>query len=252
MVESEAAEGKPVARYLEIELWLREQTRTGTPGAVLPSEAELAAQFGVSRMTARQAVQNLAQEGLVERRRGSGTYIAEKPHHRREGILASFTEDMRLRGMTASSTLLDASLRSASVAEIEALDLADDAKVVSIQRIRRGDGVPQSIERAVLPTSCAAVLAADLEHGSLHAALHAAGHTPMIAQSWISARMPTPGEARHLSLPGQREPLLVERRIIRDQDNLPVEFTESAYVASRYVIDATFRITDPPVRPAGR
>lgn len=242
------AETKPAARYLEIEWWLRERTRTGAPGALLPSEAELAAQFGVSRMTARQAVQNLAQEGLVERRRGSGTYIAERPFHRHEGVLLSFTEDMRTRGMAATSILLDASLRAASAAEIEALDLAQDDRVVSIQRIRLADDTPLSIERAVLPTSCAAVLASDLERGSLHAALHAAGRTPTIAQSWITARMPTAEESKQLHLTSQREPLLVERRIIRDQDDLPIEHTESAYVASRYVIDVTFRMSDSPRR----
>ncbi len=144
---------------------------------------------------------------------------------------------MRLPGTVASSTLVDALLRLASAAEIEALDLAQDARVVSIQRIRLADDVPQSFERAVLPTSCAAVLAPDVEHGSLHAALQSAGQTPVVAPAWISARMSAPQEARRPALSGQREPLLVERRIIRDQDYLPVEFTESAYVASRYVID---------------
>lgn len=241
-----AAKGKPLARYLEIELWLRERTRTGTPGELLPSESELAAQFGVSRMTARQAVQNLAQEGLVERRRGSGTYIAERPFHRHEGLLLSFTEDMRRRGMTARSILIEASLRPATAAEIEALGLAGEERVVSIHRIRLADDTPLAIERAVLPTSCAGVLAADLERGSLHEALAGMGRTPTVAQSWITARMPTAEEAKRLGLAGQREPLLVERRIIRDQDDVPIEHTESAYIASRYVIDVTFRMSDAP------
>jgi GntR family transcriptional regulator len=238
-------EDKPVARYLEIELWLRERTRTIPPGTLLPSEKELAAQFGVSRMTARQAVQNLAREGLVERRRGSGTYSAQRPYHRHEGILLSFSEDVRGRGMVASSVLLDASLRPASMAESEALGLDPGVRVVSIHRIRLADGSPQSVERAVLPTNCAAVLAADLEHGSLHAALHDIGRTPTIAQSWLTARMPTADEARHLSISATREPLLVERRVIRDQHDEPFEFTESAYVASRFAVDVTFRMSGP-------
>jgi GntR family transcriptional regulator len=235
-------EERPTARYLEIEWWLRDRTRSGTPGDLLPSESELAAQFGVSRMTARQAVQNLAQEGLVERRRGSGTYIAERPFHRHEGVLLSFTEDMRRRGMRAGSQVLEASVRHATAAEIEALRIADDPRVVSIQRIRLADDLPLSIERAALPISCAAVLSANLESGSLHEAMAAIGRTPTIAQSWITARMPSPEERRWLQITGQREPLLIERRIMRDAADVPIEHTESAYLASRYVIDVTFQV----------
>ncbi len=230
-------------RYLEIEWWLRERTRNSLPGSLLPSEAELAAQFHVSRMTARQAVQNLAKEGLVNRRRGSGTYVAEHPLHRNGGVLFSFTEDMRRRGLAARSVLLDASLRPAVAAEAEALRLAEDQRVVSIERIRFADDKPLAIERVVLLTSCAAVLSADLETGSLHEALAAIGHVPTIAQAWITARMPSLEEKELLGLTSDNEPLLVERRIIRDQDDVPVELTESAYTASRYVIDATFQMS---------
>ena len=233
------------ARYLEIESWLRERTRDGLPGSLLPSESELASQFQVSRMTARQAVQNLAKEGLVVRRRGSGTYIAEHPIHRHGGVLFSFTEDMRRRGMTARSVLLEAILRPAAAHEAEGLRLAESERVVSIQRLRLADEVPLAIEWAVLRTSCAAVLSADLENGSLHAALAAIGHTPTTAQSWISARMPTAAEAELLSLAAMSEPLLVERRVICDQNDLAVELTETAYAAARYVIDATFRMSVP-------
>ena len=244
------SEALPTAgpRYLEIEWWLRERTRSSLPGSLLPSESELATQFQVSRMTARQAVQNLAKEGLVVRRRGAGTYVAEHPLHRHGGVLFSFTEDMRRRGLAVRSELLDASLRPAVAAEAEALRLADDQRVVSIGRIRFANDVPLAIERVVLLTSCAAVLSADLETGSLHEALAAIGHIPTVAQSWITARMPTDEEMMLLNLSSDREPLLVERRIIRDQDDVPVEHTESAYIASRYVIDATFQMSEPSRR----
>src|SRR6218665_998211 len=76
-----------LVRYQEIENWLRDRVINGREGDPLPSEAELGARFGVSRMTARQAVQNLAAEGLVRRLRGSGTFIAPKPLHRHSGLL---------------------------------------------------------------------------------------------------------------------------------------------------------------------
>lgn len=238
-----AGERASTARYLEIEQWLRDKVLAGQSGDPLPSEAELATQFGVSRMTARQAVQNLANEGLVSRRRGSGTYIAPRPLHRHSGPLMSFTADMHRRGMTASSKLLRAELRDATAAEAESLHLSAPARVVSVTRLRLADGSPMALESTALTPDCASVLAADLENGSLHDALREMGRQPTLALSWISARMATAAEARLFELPA-RAPLLIERRLISDQDDRPLESTETAYRADRYVIDATFTLDD--------
>ena len=229
------------ARYQEIERWLRTRVLEGMPGDPLPSESELATTYGVSRMTARQAVQNLAQERLVERRRGAGTFVARRPLHRHEAALLSFTEDMRRRGLSASSRLLDASLAPATAADLEALRLEPGARVVRVSRIRYADGTALARETASLTADCAAVLAVDLESSSLHDALVGIGRIPTLAHSWISARAATAAEARLLGI-AVREPLLVERRIIHDTNGIPLEHTESAYVASRYVIDAVFAV----------
>src|SRR6218665_3367702 len=103
-----------LVRYQEIENWLRDRVINGREGDPLPSEAELGARFGVSRMTARQAVQNLAAEGLVRRLRGSGTFIAPKPLHEQAGQLMSYTADMKRRGLPAPSGLFSAELRKAN------------------------------------------------------------------------------------------------------------------------------------------
>ncbi len=232
---------RPAARYEEIEEWLWERVHTGAPGDPLPSEAELAVQFGVSRMTARQAVQNLAAEGLVRRQRGSGTYIAPRPLHRHSGPLMSFTADMHRRGKTASSQLLTAELRTPTAADVEALGLEPDTRIVALSRLRLADGAPMAIESASLPAVFASVLAGDLEHGSLHEALRGLGREPAIALSWISARLAKAGEAKLLELPA-RSPLLIERRIIFDLEDRPLEHTETAYAADRYIIDAVFTL----------
>jgi GntR family transcriptional regulator len=229
------------ALYLEIENWLRAKVLSGREGDALPSEAELAAQYGVSRMTARQAMQNLAKEGLVRRQRGSGTFIAPQPLHRHSGPLMSFTADMRRRGMSASSRLISAELRKSTLPEAEALRLPLDGRVVSIARLRLADGTPMAIEHTSLTADCAPVLANDLESGSLHESLSALGRQPSAALTWISARTATAAEAKLLRLPS-RAPVLVERRIISDQDEAPLEFTETVYHSERYVIDAFFTL----------
>lgn len=236
-----ASQARPPARYAEIERWLRTEVLAGSPGDPLPSETELAAQFKVSRMTARQAVQNLAVEGLVRRQRGAGTFIAPRPLHRHSGPLMSFSGDMRRRGKHPSSRLLRAELRAATAADVNALRLQQGDRVVHVSRLRLADAVPMSIESAALPAGCAPVLAEDLEIGSLHEALRSMGRTPTTARCWITARNATAAEARMLEIP-LRSALLVERRIILDAEGEPLEHTESAYVADRYDIDATFTL----------
>lgn len=231
-------------RYLEIETWLRTRVLNGRAGDPLPSEAELAGQFGVSRMTARQAVQNLAAEGLVRRRRGSGTFIAPQPLHRHSGPLTSFTIDMRRRGLTPSSKLLTAELREASTAEIEAMRMDPASRVVSLVRLRLADETPMAIEHTTLTPDAAPVLAQDLEAGSLHDALRDLGRVPTLATARISARPATSEESDLLQL-DPRSVVLVEQRVITDQDSRELEFTTTVYNASRYVLDATFMLGDP-------
>lgn len=227
--------------YRKIEQWLRARVLYGREGDPLPSESELASQFGVSRMTARQAIQNLAVEGLVRRRRGSGTFIAPKPVHRQAGPLVSFTLDMRRRGMTPSSRLIAAELRDPTEPEAEALGLVAGQRLVSVERVRLADGTPMALDTTCLTPDCAAVLGRDLEGGSLHAALRDAGRLPTRAQSWIAARLATTEEAKLLEVPA-RSAVLVERRLISDQDGAPLEYTTSVFNAARYVIDASFSL----------
>lgn len=236
-------EPRPTARYLEIEQWLRDQVISGNTGDPLPSEADLAASFGVSRMTARQAVQNLAHEGLVRRQRGSGTFIAPRMMHRHAGPLMSFTADMHRRGMRASSRLIVAELREATARESAALRLEPHARVVSIVRLRLADDCPMALESTALQPSCAPVLAADLENGSLHDALRQLGRLPTTALTWISARQATAAETRRFEI-SSRPTILEERRTISNQDGEPLEYTETAYLADRYVIDAVFSLAN--------
>ena len=100
-----------VPRYYEIEQALRARIVELEPGDALPSDAELCEEFAVSRMTARQAVQRLAQEGLLERVPGRGTFVAEPSAHRQAGNLLNFTTEMRRRHRTPASRLLERELR---------------------------------------------------------------------------------------------------------------------------------------------
>jgi GntR family transcriptional regulator len=187
-------------------------------------------------MTARQAVQALAADGLLIRRRGRGTFAAAARVHRRMGTLLSFTEDMSRRGMAASSRILALGREPAAPEEAADLEAQPGDELVRVHRVRLADGVPLAIERVALPPSCAAVLEADLENGSLHAELTRLGRVPTLARAWVTAATATAEEADLLEMP-QPVALLVERRIITDAGGAPIERTETRYAGDRYVFE---------------
>jgi len=231
-----------VPRYYEIEQALRARVAALRPGDTLPSDAELCDEFGVSRMTARNAMQRLAQEGIVQRIPGRGTFVAEQPVHRQAGSLISFSDEMRRRGRRPSSRLIRRGLRAAAEEEARVLGLPEPAEVTELVRLRLADDEPIAIEASAFAPALDAVLAAaDLEGGSLFDALVGAGHVPTAGRASLGARAATAADARHLGI-AAGSPLLVERRLIFDQAGRPLELTESRYAAERYALDVSFDV----------
>lgn len=234
-----------VPRYYEIEQALRKRIAELEPDSPLPSDAQLCKTFGVSRMTARNAVQRLVQEGLVYRQPGRGTFVADYGQHRAASKLRNFTDEMRRRGRVPSSRLLERAVRPATRAEARRLRLAGGAEVVVLRRIRLADGDPVAIEHTVLRADAApAVLPADLESGSLHATLLDAGLEPTSGRGTLLSEAATSAEAELLGIT-RGAPLLVERRVILDQHGVPLESTETRYAAGRYAIDVEFVVERP-------
>jgi len=187
-------------------------------------------------MTVRQALQELSNAGLIDRQRGRGTFVGGRPMHRRPGVFLSFTEEMARRGTAATSRLVAAGLDAARPEEVADLALDAGSQVVRVERVRLADGVPIAFEDAAVVVEHAAVLAADLESGSLHGELEQLGVIASSAIGTVTARLATRTETRLLGVPA-RTALLVELRLLFDQHGRPFERTESRYVADRYVID---------------
>ena len=129
-------------RYREIEAALRERIARLRPGQRLPSDADLCEEFGVSRMTARHAMAQLADEGLVRRDPGRGTFVAEPPTHRRANSLMTFSHEMRRQGRTPSSRVVVRRVRRPSDAERSALRVPHGSHVIELQRVRLADHEP--------------------------------------------------------------------------------------------------------------
>jgi GntR family transcriptional regulator len=231
-----------VPRYFEIEQSLRGRAARLEPDSPLPSEAQLCEEFGVSRMTARAAVQRLVQDGLVYRVPGRGTFVAASRANRSAGHILSFTDEMRRRGRVPSSRVIERLDRPATDEEAQRLGARN---VVVLRRVRLADGKPLALERAVFPADRVGdVLGGDLEHASLFEKLVSAGIVPTSGSAGLAAEAATAEDARLLRV-RKGAPLLVERRLIHDQHAKPLEWTESRYVGSRYGIDVDFDVELP-------
>jgi GntR family transcriptional regulator len=231
-----------VPRYYEIEQALRGRVARLEPHSPLPSESQLCTEFGVSRMTARAAVQRLVQDGLVYRVPGRGTFVAESRANRTAGHILSFSDEMRRKGRVPSSRVIERRRRRATEDEARRLGVHD---VVVLRRVRLADGKPLALERAVFPAErVSEALDANLERESLFRTLAAAGLVPTSGSAALVAEPANPEDARLLRV-RRGAPLLVERRLIHDQDGKPLEWTESRYVGSRYGIDVDFDVELP-------
>lgn len=239
------ADSRFVPRYFEIEQALRGRIGGLHPGAPLPSDAMLCREFGVSRMTARNAVQRLVDEGLVQRVPGRGSFVADPPRHRQASSLLSFSDEMRQLGRTPSSRVLRRRVRVVDEREGSRLKLSAGAEVIVLERLRLADATPVARETSLLPVRLREIIeAADLERASLHATLVAADVVPRSGYATITARAANARDAKLLEVP-RGSPLLVEERLIVDQHGRPVELTESRYAAERYGLDVHFDVQPP-------
>lgn len=238
-------------QYRQIERALRARIAQLGPGARLPSDAELCAEFGVSRMTARNAMQRLAEDGLVQREPGRGSFVAEPPVYRRASRLMTFTQEMVRAGRVPSSRVLERVVRPATDRESADLGLRPGELVVHLRRLRLADDDPIALESTVLVGSAAeAVMGADLETGSLHETLGRAGLALRRGTGTIAAAAATSEDAALLGT-SVGAPLLVERRVIADGHGRRIEATESRYSAERYGLMVQFDV-EAPDSPAGR
>lgn len=228
---------KGLPLYLQLKQMIHAQISAGDmrPGDRVPSERELAERFGMSRMTARQALLELVREGLLYREQGKGTFVAHRKVE--QGLLGvtSFTEDMLGRGLIPASRGLYQALENPTPDVRERLGLDLGEPVIRLRRLRLGDGRPMALEEAVLPARLVAGLESEPVDGpfSLYAYLRARGIVIRRARQWLEAVLANEDQADLLGiLPGA--PLLqLERLSFADQDQ-PVELVRALYRADRY------------------
>jgi GntR family transcriptional regulator len=218
--------------YMQLAQRLRQEILEGQiqSGEALPSERDLCALLGASRVTVRKAIELLIEEGMLSRRQGSGTYVT--PRIQAPGsFLTSFSEDAKARGEATSTYWLEKKQGPASEEEARLLELEQGASVLRLSRVRMADGEPLAIENAVIPAEMLPELEALGQ--SLYTALAERGNRPINGQQKIRAALAGPTEAKLLGVDEGCEILRIER-LTRRADGRPVELTRSAYRGERY------------------
>ena len=203
----------------------------------LPSERLLADTLGVSRVTARKAINALAAKGMIVRRHGSGNYITailEQPLNR----LVNFSDEIRQRGFVPKSQWIHRFIGAASSDEILSLGLSPGAQVARLERVRLSDGLPFAYEASALPVSI--VPHPEDVAESLYAYLSERGTLPVRALQHIRASNATAEQAKLLEI-SEGTALLFITRIAYVEDGRAIEITHSWCRSDRYDFVAELR-----------
>jgi GntR family transcriptional regulator len=213
-------------------------------GSAIPSERQLSADLGVSRLTVRAALDDLAREGYVTRRRGSGTYV-QQPKIAQELTMTSFSEDMRRRGMTPGSRTLSIDRELAGARLGRLLHVSPSEEILVIKRLRLADGETMAIETLHLPASLVPGLEPQDLTGSFYELVR--DRYGVVIASGTQAIEPTvtnEAESAALGVP-LHSPAFLFERTSRDEAGRTVEYVQSVYRGDRY------RIVTELSRPAG-
>ncbi len=208
------------------------------PGDLFPTEREIAEQFGVSRITVREAVRHLVYQGILKREQGRGTFVSQPKVYEKVNKLISYTQDMLNRGMKPSSKVLEIKLERPTWEVMNSLRLSESDRVIKLARLRLADEEPMTIQTTYLPDNlCHEIYEKqpDWTTQSLNLALRDLGFEVVAAVQRISADVADSVEAELLQIP-VGSPLLVGEQVSYLADHRPIEALKSVYRGDRYDI----------------
>ncbi|MFB1081582.1 GntR family transcriptional regulator [Jeotgalibacillus sp. JSM ZJ347] len=146
---------KKVVKYKKIEEYILGKIKSGEyiRGESIETEQELAEKFSVSRVTVRQATNNLVARGYLSRSQGSGTYVSSQRVVGRSTAAKSFTEEMKEMGKETQTDIIEFKIIPANKEIAAKLQIANDSPIYFIKRLRRADGVPMMLETSYMSVS---------------------------------------------------------------------------------------------------
>ena len=227
-----------VPKHTQLRSILLERVETTlAPHAAIPPERKLMAKYGVSRSTVREAIRQLVEEGVLYRIQGKGTFVTGE-RVQSDLHLASFTEDMRRRGLVPATIVMNATLIDAPLEVRAALGLKTGAQVFEVERLRLAGGIPMAFERGYYT----ATLLPGLGEQDLTRSLYATFATEYGLRldraeqtAWAETVLSPMNESLGIDV---GTPLLVFRRT-SSAGSTPVEYVTSWYRGDRYQIHMT-------------
>lgn len=229
----------PVPFYYQIRQQLLEEIRSGrlSAGQAIPSGEEISIRFGVSRMTARQAIKSLCDDGVVYSRPGLGTFVSGSKQTKTSTELLSFTEQIKVHGGQPTSRVLAFVEEMAGDEVVAALHLSLNAKVFRLRRLRISDSMPMSIEESFVSAKLCPSLAEYLDpRASLYEVMAERYGIRMTAADEVAEAALATGEDAQLLQIDKNSPVFVFTRTSYNQNNQPVEFVRSIYRGDRWKI----------------
>jgi GntR family transcriptional regulator len=223
--------------YAQIAESLLDRIESGelSPGDRLPPERELSQRLGVNRMTLRRALRLLETQGLLARRRGDGTYVAQPKIERQAGRLVPFSRGMERRGYAPGARVITLERQLAEAAVARKLGLPVSAPVYYVSRLRLINQEPVMLEQFTMPAQrFPGFDRYDLSNCSTYDLLEREyGVTAVRARQSLEPVVATEYEAALLGIkPGA--PLMLERRLSLDQAGKPIEYGKDLYRGDRF------------------
>jgi GntR family transcriptional regulator len=219
-------------RYAQVEDVLAASMADGTfpPGSRLPSEDRLAERFAVSRTTIRTTIDHLVRRGLVEIRRGKGTFVTRPKLTQELTELTGFVEDMQALGHHATARVLDQQLLAATDAVARQLELPPGTPVVRIQRVRLADDIPLSFDETYLPRALGAkVLTDNLALEPIFALLEQKYDTPLVEAEYRLEAVSASLEVAHALEIDPGSPIFLIERTSYSGGHHPVDYEKLYY-----------------------
>ena len=232
-----------VPLYVQIRESLREQIthRLLNPGQRIPSEEELAGRFGVSRVTVRQAIGDLIDDGLLYRTHGKGTFVAHHQINRDHTRLTDFFDDPSVEGMEVQLQILSKEVVPANPKVAQALAVQDDEPVIRVESLRTVDGEPVTIYcEYVSHRLFPALLEKKLGSCSLWTLLERHGFKVAHAVEKLEAQLADEASARVLQV-GVETPILYKEKVVFAEDGTPLEYQECHNRGDKYTCTVVLR-----------
>ncbi len=227
----------PVPLYHQLEGILKAEIESGRwrPDEQIPTEAQLVESFGVSKITVRQALEHLAQQGYIRREHGRGTFVSQRKFDEGPRELTSFSEEMRGHKLRASSRILAHFVEGADPRVAAALGLPALAPVSVLRRLRLANGEPLTVQTAHIPQALAPGLALE-ENASLYEVLQRKYHlyAARARETYVVAKAER-ARAKLLGIP-PGAPVFRAERVTFLPNGKPFEFVESIIRGDRYSI----------------